>query len=242
MNGRRLTDAQISGALRAHLPDHADPELRERILDTANTTAQQRAVPSVIGAFLAADRVVPRRSLLLAAALLIALALASAAAVGSLRILQSDPVQNLNLEPRSSLQGVVAPISTPTSDPGPSAGPTPIPTPFPPEIGPVPAGARSWTVMVANKSSEPATLFLAEEGEIGPAQLCGSVTPNVVPPGVTEKVTFQLPPKRVKNCWIWVNPVPGQGGSMFQSSDAPLAGKFVIQEGENGAQGSWLSR
>jgi hypothetical protein len=28
---------------------------------------------------------------------------------------------------------------------------------------------------------------------------------------------------------------------MFQTSDAPLAGKFVIQEGENGAQGGWLS-
>ena len=26
---------------------------------------------------------------------------------------------------------------------------------------------------------------------------------------------------------------------MFQTSDAPMAGKFVIIEGENGAQGAW---
>jgi hypothetical protein len=129
----------------------------------------------------------------------------------------------------------LAPVLSPT----PSPTPTPIPTPFPPEAGPIPAGARSWTVTVANKSSEPATLFLAEEGENGPAQLCGSVTPTVVAAGVTEKVTFLLPPKRVTSCWIWVNPVPGQGGSMFQTSVAPLAGKFVIREGENGAQGAW---
>ena len=44
--------------------------------------------------------------------------------------------------------------------------PTPRPTPFPPQAGPVPAGARSWKVTVVNKSSVPATLFLAEDGEI----------------------------------------------------------------------------
>ena len=91
MNGRRLTDAQISKALRAHLPDRADPGLRERILDAAETTGQQRALPSVIGALSDADPVVRRRSLLIAAALLVALAFASAAAVGSLRLLQRDP-------------------------------------------------------------------------------------------------------------------------------------------------------
>jgi hypothetical protein len=111
-------------------------------------------------------------------------------------------------------------------------------TPFPPEAGPVPTGARSWTVTVVNSSSAPGTLFLAEEGENGIGQLCGSVTPNVVPAGVTMKVTFLLPPKRVTSCWIWVDPVPGQGGSLFQTSDAPLNRKIVFQEG---AQGGWLS-
>ena len=79
-------------------------------------------------------------------------------------------------------------------------------------------------------------MFLAEDGDNGIGQLCGSVTPNVVPAGVTQKVTFLLPPKTVKSCWIWVNPVPGQGGSFFQTSDAPLAGEFHIQEG---GQASW---
>jgi hypothetical protein len=39
-----------------------------------------------------------------------------------------------------------------------------------------------------------------------------------------------------------VNPVPGEGGSLFQTSDAPLAGKILIMEGEQGRpQGGWLS-
>ena len=85
-------------------------------------------------------------------------------------------------------------------------------------------------------------MFLAEDGENGIGTLCGSVTPNVVPAGVTEKVTFLLPPKRVTDCWIWVNPVPGQGGSMFQTSDAPMKGKIVFLDGEKGAaQGAWAS-
>ena len=45
--------------------------------------------------------------------------------------------------------------------------PTPSPTPFPPAAGPVPPNARSWKVTVDNKSSEPATLFVAEEDESG---------------------------------------------------------------------------
>ena len=41
--------------------------------------------------------------------------------------------------------------------------PTPSPTPVPPEVGPVPPGARSWTVRVVNDSARPATLFVAED-------------------------------------------------------------------------------
>ena len=119
---------------------------------------------------------------------------------------------------------------------------TPIPTPYPPAAGPVPAGARSWTVTVVNNSSEPATLFLADDGVQGTWKLCGSVTPNVVPAGVTRKVTFLLPPKRVTDCWIWINPAPGQGGSFFQTSDAPLAGEFHVIPGEHGPQGAWLGQ
>jgi hypothetical protein len=118
MNGRQLTDAQISKALRAHLPDRAYPGLRERILDVAETTRQQRALPAVIGALGEADPVVRRRSLLIAAALLVALALASVAAVGALRLLQRDPIRDLSLVPPP------APSVTPTaSSPAASSSP-----------------------------------------------------------------------------------------------------------------------
>jgi hypothetical protein len=129
--------------------------------------------------------------------------------------------------------GVSPPPAVANLIPIPDPTPTPVatPTPFPPAAGPVPPGARPWKVRVTNRSSEPAAFFLAEEDESGRARLCGSVTPNVVPAGATETVTFQLPSKRVKTCWIWVNPVPGEGGSFFQTSDAPLKGGFLIDEG-----------
>ena len=138
--------------------------------------------------------------------------------------------------------GLPLPSPTPRPIPTPTSIPTPIPSLYPPQAGPVPAGARSWTVTVVNKSSEPGTLFLAEEGGEGIGRLCGSVTPNVVPAGVTQKVTFELPSKRVKDCWIWVNPAPGRGGSLFQTSDAPMAGRISFQAGEGGAQGGWLGQ
>ena len=107
MNGRQLTDAQISSALRAHVPDRAYPGLRERILEAAETTTQQRPLPSFFGALGEADPAVRRRSLLIAAALLVALALASAAAVGALRLLERDPVRDLSLEPPADLPAFV---------------------------------------------------------------------------------------------------------------------------------------
>jgi hypothetical protein len=122
MNARPLTDEQISEALRAHLPEGAPGGLRELVLEAADATTQQRALPSFFGALTEADPVSRRRSLLIAAALLLALALASAAAAGALRLLQRDLRQDLSLEPRPSPQGIVAPSSTPSS-------PTPTPTP-----------------------------------------------------------------------------------------------------------------
>ncbi len=107
MNAPRLTDAQVSQALRAHLPDRAQAGLRERILEAAETTGQQRALPSFLGALSEADPVTRRRSLLIAAALLVALAFASAAAVGALRLLERDPIQQLSLEPPADLPAFV---------------------------------------------------------------------------------------------------------------------------------------
>ncbi len=107
MNGRPLTDAQISLALRAHLPDRAQSGLGSRILELAEATPQQRALPSFLGALSEADPVSRRRSLLIAAALLVALALASAAAVGALRLLQRDPVPDLSIEPPADVPAFV---------------------------------------------------------------------------------------------------------------------------------------
>ncbi len=107
MNGRPLTDAHVSQALRAHLPQRAPAGLRELIIDAAETTTQQRALPSFLGALSDADPVGRRRSLLIAAALLLALALASAAAVGAWRLFQRDPIDELSLEPPADVPAFV---------------------------------------------------------------------------------------------------------------------------------------
>ena len=61
---------------------------------------------------------------------------------------------------------VAAPVAS-LPEPGPARlpEPDPSPTPLPPEAGPVPPNARPWSVTVVNDSSQPATLFVAEEGE-----------------------------------------------------------------------------
>ena len=108
MNGRPVTDVQIAQALRAHLPTRAQAGLRERILESAETTPQQRALPSFLGALSEADPVARRRGVLIAAALLVAVALASAVAVGAWRLLQRDPIKDLSLEPPTDVQAYVS--------------------------------------------------------------------------------------------------------------------------------------
>ena len=105
MNGRQLSDAQISRALQAHLPERAAAGLRERVLDAAGTTTQQRPLPSFLGALTDADPVARRTSLLIAAALLLGLLLASAAAAGGLRLL--DSIRDVSLEPPADLPAFV---------------------------------------------------------------------------------------------------------------------------------------
>jgi hypothetical protein len=113
--------------------------------------------------------------------------------------------------------------------------PTPRATPLPPAVGPVPPNARSWTVTVDNKSSEPATLFVAEEDEHGISRLVGSATPNVVPAGAAVKVTFLFPPD---GGWIYVNPRPGEGGALVNADQIGIPGKILITaDGQVG----WLS-
>ena len=120
------------------------------------------------------------------------------------------------------------PSPTPTPTPTATPVPTPTPTPYPPAAGPIPAGARRWTVTVDNKSSKPATLFVAEEDERGLlGRLVGSVTPNVVPPGATVQVTFRLPASGVDGWSIFVNPGPDDG-PLLLGTDVPLAGEIHI--------------
>jgi len=118
--------------------------------------------------------------------------------------------------------------------------PTPVPTPVPPMAGPVPPGGRPWTVTVVNKSSNPATLFVADdssEQQGFAGRLVGHVTPNVVAPNVTVKVTFLLPAKKVEGWSIYVNPGPDTGALLADTS-VPLAGEIRI--GPDGQPG-WLS-
>jgi hypothetical protein len=112
--------------------------------------------------------------------------------------------------------------------------PTPRPTPLPPAAGPVPPNARSWTVTVDNESSELAALFVADEGSDG-LRLVGSATPNVVRAGATVEVTFLFP---ADGGWVYVNPRPGEGGSLVNADDIGILGKIVVTaDGQVG----WLS-
>jgi len=120
MNGRPLTDAQISLALRAHMPERAQVGLRERVLDATETTTQLRAWPSFFGALSEADPVARRRNVLIAAALLAALALASAAAVGAWRLLERDSIRDLSVERLTPAPSVAPPSTHPSARPSPT--------------------------------------------------------------------------------------------------------------------------
>ena len=113
---------------------------------------------------------------------------------------------------------------------------TPVPTPYPPAAGPVPPNARTWKVTVDNRSSEPATLFVAE-GDEGTFRLVGSATPNVVPAGATVQVTFRFPAKGGPDeGWITVNPRLGDGADvgLIGAGDIGIPGKILIRE-----EGDW---
>jgi hypothetical protein len=76
-------------------------------MDAVEITSQRRPLPSFFGALSDADPVAARRSLLIAATLLLGLALASAAAVGGWRLLQREPVPKLDLTPPADLPAFV---------------------------------------------------------------------------------------------------------------------------------------
>ena len=92
MNDRRPTDLELATALRAHLPAVARGDLAARVAAGVADTRQQRAWPSLVGALTDADPMVRRRSLLLAVATLLVLALAGVALAGAWRVWRSDSV------------------------------------------------------------------------------------------------------------------------------------------------------
>jgi hypothetical protein len=92
MTAQRLTDAQITTALRAHLPAHARADVRQRIAAEVTRTPQARPLPRAVARFVEADRFGNRRALLLVAAALLALGVVVAATVGALLNRNSGPV------------------------------------------------------------------------------------------------------------------------------------------------------
>ena len=126
---------------------------------------------------------------------------------------------------------------TTNSGPTPRVEGSPGPTPRVRDDPNVPGG-RLWTVKVVNNSDRPATLVVAEETEEGHAgRLVGTVSPSVVPPGATVKVTFALPAKGPTGWSIFVNPGPDTG-PLLVWTEVPLAGEIRI--GAHGSVG-WLS-
>ena len=103
MTDRRLTDAQIATALRAHLPAHARAGLVASTMDAVERTPQQAPLPRVLRAVSDADPMARQRTLLIAAALLAGLMLASAFAVGGMRLLERERVP-IDLAPPAVVQ------------------------------------------------------------------------------------------------------------------------------------------
>jgi hypothetical protein len=106
MSAQRLTDAQISAALRAHLPAHARSDVRGRITAEVATVHQARPLPVVLGRLTDADPEARRRWMLLAAAALLVVGVAVAAAVGTL-LRQNEPIRQLTVDPAVDPLGFV---------------------------------------------------------------------------------------------------------------------------------------
>jgi len=103
----RLSDEQLAQALQACVPMQTPVGSADRLFETIAMTRQDRPLPIVIAQLRDADPVSRRRSLLIAAALLLALAIATATAVGALRLLQRDPIDDLGLEPPADVPAFV---------------------------------------------------------------------------------------------------------------------------------------
>jgi hypothetical protein len=101
-------------------------------------------------------------------------------------------------------------------------------------MGIAPPGSRHLFFPVENKSSVPASLFVAEyDSPMG--RTVGTAVPTTVPPGLTQDVIFTVPSGE---SWaIFVNPGPDSTG-LIGARDVPpsMSGAlpFRISVGENG--------
>ena len=106
MSATRLSDAELGRLLRLALPA-ATPGLRQAIHADVARTRQLRSAPGVIGALLDADFRARRRALLLAAALLVAIGVALAGAIGAIIEHRPPPPIDLSLQAPADLPGFV---------------------------------------------------------------------------------------------------------------------------------------
>lgn len=108
MSERHLTDARIAAGLRAHVAARSDPGLHDRILASIEATPQLRPWPSIQGVG-DTNALSGRRDLLIAVALLLALLVATGAAVGAfLQWQRREAVPDLSLEPPDDLAAYMA--------------------------------------------------------------------------------------------------------------------------------------
>ncbi len=122
MNAPRLTDAQISEALRAHVPDRADAGLRQRVMATVRTTTQQRRMLSFLPGAIALPALLGtgrsrmgRGSWVLVAAALLALLAAAAIFIGGQRgpLLATLPDPTTTASPTTTATPTAAVSPTP---------------------------------------------------------------------------------------------------------------------------------
>src|SRR5213593_1337707 len=104
MNGQRLTDAQISRALRAYLPAQASSGLYGEITRQIEVTRQQRPWPWFLRSFAEVDPATRQRLVLVLAALLLALLLGVIGVVGAFL---NRPIHDSSLDPPTDLVAFV---------------------------------------------------------------------------------------------------------------------------------------
>ena len=103
MTGARLTDDQLTTGLARRTPAAAPAGLRDRILAEVEATRQVRPIPPPLDRLADADPIARRRALLLVAAALLALGLATAGVVGAFLLDRRESIPDLSVVPPSDV-------------------------------------------------------------------------------------------------------------------------------------------